>query len=362
MTMKRKLYFATLLLCLLFAVTIAPVAALEFNELCADYNPDVGEPSQDCLDYMTDFPEPLTAQVPLDGVTLANFSYWRVGPEAVNLFDAPGGSVVGQIEAGFNFVRVVNTTDGWLQTQDGMWIAESDARWYEPSSFRGVLLLDNLEQPFAWVLGDILTVPAPGAEQSMETGRFLPRYTRINLFAEYQAEDGWYWYMIGPNEWIEQRNISIPKLVERPEGVEGRWVAIDIYEQTIIAYEDDTPVFSTLVATGLPGTDTNEGIFQIWARVANDTMSGFTGAPNSYALQSVPWVMYFDDSISLHGTYWHDLFGFRRSRGCVNMTISDARWLFDWTAQGEPNEDGEVVTYVYVYASGDYQGDGPQTK
>ncbi|NJL26930.1 MAG: L,D-transpeptidase [Thermoanaerobaculia bacterium] len=61
-----------------------------------------------------------------------------------------------------------------------------------------------------------------------------------------------------------------------------------------------------------------------------DAMAGATGAPNAYALQSVPWVMYFDGDISLHGTYWHNLFGYRQSRGCVNLTISDARWVFEW--------------------------------
>ena len=351
---KRQLSFVPLLLCLLLTVTMFPAAAIEYNELCAGYTPDDGELPEDCLDYMEGFPQPLGAQVSLDGVTLANFSYWRVGPDAVNQFDAPGGNIVSQIGAGFNFVRVVDdSVEGWVQTQDGLWIQASDATWYEPSTYRGVLLLDNLESPFAWVLGDQMTVPFPGAEQSMETGRYLQRYDRVNLFSEFQDEEGWFWYMVGPDEWVEQRNISIPKPVERPEGVEGRWVAIDIYEQNLIAYENDTPVFSTLVATGLPGTDTNEGVFEIWARVANDTMSGFAGAPNSYALQSVPWVMYFDDSISLHGTYWHNLFGFRRSRGCVNLTISDAHWLFDWSGQGEPNEDGEIITYVYVYASGD---------
>ncbi|NWF69303.1 MAG: L,D-transpeptidase [Chloroflexi bacterium] len=351
-----------LLLCALLAAL--PAQALNVIGPCAGYNPDEGvDPSQECLDYMLAHPLPWVAQVELDGVTLSNFSYWRVGPDAVNLYDAPGGAVVGQIGAGFNFVNAIDTSvEGWLQIQGGQWIQGSDARWYEPSRFRGVLLLDNLEHPFAWILGDLVTVPAPGARQSLETGRFLPRYTMVNLYAEYQAEDGWYWYMVGPNEWVEQRNMSIAHTVERPEGVEGRWIAVDLYEQNMVAYENDTPVFATLVATGLPGTDTNEGLFTIWARVANDTMSGFAGAPNSYALQSVPWVMYFDDAISLHGTYWHDLFGFRRSRGCVNLTISDAHWLYDWAGRGEPNADGEIVTHVYVYASGDYHGDGPQTK
>ena len=48
--------------------------------------------------------------------------------------------------------------------------------------------------------------------------------------------------------------------------------------------------------------------------------------------------MYFDNSISLHGTYWHDDFGYRRSHGCVNLSVSDARWLYEWTAETEPDE------------------------
>jgi lipoprotein-anchoring transpeptidase ErfK/SrfK len=54
--------------------------------------------------------------------------------------------------------------------------------------------------------------------------------------------------------------------------------------------------------------------------------------------------MYFDGQISLHGAYWHDMFGYPMSHGCVNMSISDAHWLFDWTA-ATPN------AAVYVWAS-----------
>ncbi|HEX2906490.1 MAG TPA: L,D-transpeptidase [Phototrophicaceae bacterium] len=86
-----------------------------------------------------------------------------------------------------------------------------------------------------------------------------------------------------------------------------------------------------------------------------DPMSGATGAPDAYALQSVPWVMYFNDSISLHGTYWHDLFGYRRSHGCVNLSISDAKHLFAWTDKSEQRDDANnPVNPVYVYSSGIY--------
>lgn len=110
-------------------------------------------------------------------------------------------------------------------------------------------------------------------------------------------------------------------------------MSIDLYEQALIAYDGDTPVFATLISSGLPGNDTNEGLFRVWADLPQDRMSGFAGAPNAYDLSGVPWVMYFDDSISLHGTYWHNNFGYRRSRGCVNMSISDARWVFEWAQE-----------------------------
>jgi len=64
--------------------------------------------------------------------------------------------------------------------------------------------------------------------------------------------------------------------------------------------------------------------------------------------------MYFDNDISLHGTYWHDGFGYRHSHGCVNLSISDAHYLFNWTTDVEPDEDGDILTYVYVYSSGEY--------
>ena len=121
-----------------------------------------------------------------------------------------------------------------------------------------------------------------------------------------------------------------------------------------MAYEDDKPVFATLVSSGLPNFSTDEGLFTIWARMPRDAMAGATGAPDAYALQSVPWVMYFDGSVSLHGTYWHNLFGYRRSHGCVNLSISDAHWIFEWTQESTPEADGSIMNHVYVYSSGKY--------
>jgi lipoprotein-anchoring transpeptidase ErfK/SrfK len=134
-----------------------------------------------------------------------------------------------------------------------------------------------------------------------------------------------------------------------PEGVKGRWVAVDLYEQVLVAYDEETPVFATLISSGLPDWPTNEGTFQTYWRLVNGYMTGAEGQSDYYLVDGVPYTMYFDDSISLHGSYWHDSYGYRHSHGCVNMTITDSQWLYTWTMDG-----GYEFPYVHVFATGDY--------
>src|SRR5690606_185916 len=227
-----------------------------------------------------------------------------------------------------------------------------------PSEFSGVLIEEGgLDYDFAWVLdmSRIHVSEYPGGPWEPKTERWLKRYELVNIFSTAVDEEGWNWYMIGPNHWVEQRFVSKVSKIERPEGVTNeRWIAIDLYEQNLVAYEGDTPVFATLVSSGTKGWDTREGIFDVWAMLPADSMSGATGAPEAYALQTVPWTMYFDGGIALHGSYWHDVYGYRTSHGCVNITISDARWLYEWLEEGGKNEDGVIENAIYVYSTGEY--------
>jgi hypothetical protein len=355
------------ILTLLALATSLPLLAqstVDQNEQLA-YDPSVcsgavfsRQLSPDCLEMIEVHPAPDFEKIPQDRHTLSTYSFWRVGPGATPTFSAPGGSVSGEIPAGYNFVNAIDqSVEGWIQIEGGQWIRRSDGTLSTPSTFQGVKLPENWEHPFAWVLDLSFTYVSeyPDGPASQETGRFLERYEMVWIYAIATDAEGWNWYMIGPNQWVKQTFVSkVEPLDEMPEGVSGRWVSVDLYEQTLIAYEDDRPVFATLIASGIPPHETNEGLFTVWARVARDGMSGATGAPDAYALQSVPWVMYFDDSISLHGTYWHNYFGYRQSHGCVNLTISDARFLYHWMMESEPNEDGELENYVYVHSSGVY--------
>jgi hypothetical protein len=51
-----------------------------------------------------------------------------------------------------------------------------------------------------------------------------------------------------------------------------------------------------------------------------------------YSTPAVPWnTMISGDGIAIHGAFWHNAFGEKRSHGCINVTPADAKWIFRWT-------------------------------
>lgn len=124
-------------------------------------------------------------------------------------------------------------------------------------------------------------------------------------------------------------------LAPRPAGVgEGeRWINVNLSTQTLVAYEGDSPVFETLVSSGLPQWPTVVGQFRTYMKYESQTMNGYL-LGYDYYLPDVPFVMYFFEDYAIHGTYWHNSFGTPMSHGCVNVSTPDAEWLFNWAPVG----------------------------
>ncbi len=110
---------------------------------------------------------------------------------------------------------------------------------------------------------------------------------------------------------------------------EAKEIVVDLSEQRVYVYENGAVVRTMIVSTGVAATPTVQGTFRIYQRYPKQTMSG-----PGYYLPDVPYVQYFYASYALHGTYWHNNFGKPMSRGCVNLTIPDAKWLYEWAAKG----------------------------
>lgn len=113
------------------------------------------------------------------------------------------------------------------------------------------------------------------------------------------------------------------------EGNGERWIDVNLSEQRVYAYEGDVVVNSFLASTGVAATPTVTGEYKIYVKVRIQDMSG-----PGYYLKDVPWVMFFYEDYGFHGTYWHNNFGTPMSRGCVNLTVDDAAWLFSWASVG----------------------------
>ncbi len=301
------------------------------------------------LDQMTMHPEPAVVPLEVNQDEVYRYAFRRLNnPGGTQLYDGPNGNPLGMMAQGFTFVTTAGYQPGWVNIGNGQWVQESQTTVIQPSTFAGVELTEeSLQWTLAWVLLPEYPAPYPGAEGDRDRER-IERYTRVSIFADV-AVDGLRWYLVGPDAWVPQTSIGKVVLTERPAGVKGRWFAVDLFEQVMVAYEGDTPVYATLVSSGLQQWSTQEGTFRTWARLRGDNMNGAEGRSDFYSLDAVPWVLYFNDDIALHGAYWHDRFGYRSSRGCVNLTITDAHWMFDWSMEG-----GYDLPYVHVFSSGEY--------
>jgi lipoprotein-anchoring transpeptidase ErfK/SrfK len=109
----------------------------------------------------------------------------------------------------------------------------------------------------------------------------------------------------------------------------NRWILVELSQQRLTAYENGVAIRSISVSTGLPGTPTVIGDFNIYTKLPEQAMSG-----PGYYLPGVPYVMYFYRGYAIHGTYWHNNFGQPMSHGCVNLPTAEAEWLYNFAEIG----------------------------
>lgn len=338
------------------AEIIADTPEGETPNLPADCLPDTGMSALELRAAeatMRAEPSPNVIQVPYNEEVVWTRAYRRMLGD-ITMYDAPHGNPIGQMAAGYNFVTIINQENEFTQINWGVWVPSEQIALADVSHFSGVELQSHPKRPFAWMLAEAHPSRYPGGPQDKEQEQ-IERYTLMNIYG-IEYVDGWEWYLVGPNQWVQQIRVAKVHPIARPAevGPNDRWFAIDLYEQTLVAYEGDRMVFATLISSGLPQWSTNEGLFKVYERYEATRMSGAVGQPDFYFIEEVPYVMYFDDEIGLHGTYWHDRFGYRQSHGCVNLSIMDSWWIYDFTEE-EPHRDA----WVYAYSSGEYRRDLP---
>ncbi|MGC9467826.1 MAG: L,D-transpeptidase [Anaerolineae bacterium] len=304
-------------------------------------------------------------EVPDDAITPYTFAYVRTLPAPV--YGHPEEAIAGmppvrEFLAGDNWVSVMGSVDyngeSWYEINTGEFIRAEHIAIANPSRFHGVVLAEQPAYPFGWINRDVYPSSVPGGPPRDDV--LLRRYERITMFSQ-EPMGTQLWYMVGPDQWVEQSYTSRVDVDPRPEGVgpNEQWIEINTFEQTLAAYQGDRMVFATLMSSGRSSTWTPDGLTRIWGKYTSTPMQNRDVGPDSpawYYLEDVEWTQYFNGAYALHAAYWHNAFGFTRSHGCVNLSVLDSKWLFDWTTPFVPAEtqvvyaDGaDLGTWVWVH-------------
>lgn len=227
------------------------------------------------------------------------------------------------------------------ETRQG-WYAEArrSERLAEPSLSLGVDVGEDRLAPGAFAVVDAAAVmPAPGFDgQPVE---LLSRWSIVPGTSDgpLPVEQGWVEIgegrYVGEDDLAQVRPAPLPRRLEPDE----RWIAVDIEEQLLHAYEGQRLVRLVPCSTGRGG-NTRRGTYRIQWKRRMQTMRLKLG---HVRVEDVQYVMYYDRqrSIAIHAAYWHDRFGRPASHGCVNLPRDDARWVFDWSSPHSLPEDSE---------------------
>ncbi|OQY35884.1 MAG: hypothetical protein B6243_04215 [Anaerolineaceae bacterium 4572_5.2] len=303
-------------------------------------------------------PLPLSAFKPDPALNQIDYRYAVVTKDRAPIYQTLDAAInnnskfiARRIAPGFNYVSYTDVavagSKRFFHTEKG-WISSDHVSPSTTSQFQGLEFPQTPATPFGWVLNyfsateKVAVKHTPGYEEDDYTGRSVEHLDLIQIYETKEIND-WYWYKIAPGEWIFQTAIAkVTPNTTPPAGVNSdRWIEINLYEQTISVYENRELIFATLVATGTAPTWTYPGLFQIYEKLPVTDMRGGTKAEgNVYYLENVPWTMYFDDRRALHGAYWRPMLGFPQSHGCVNLSVGDAHWLYNWAELGD---------WVYVW-------------
>lgn len=229
----------------------------------------------------------------------------------------------------------------YVETVDGMLVAKEHLGWMGSGSSWSGVRLDAIDvgPSFAWTGRDKTPVHAEPSAKATRVAE-LPRRRRVPLVGEAIVNDEGRWWKIADERYVDAQHLNEVVVIAPPAGVlqpeqlgrgNDQWIDVDLGEQVLVAYRGDRPVFATMVSSG-KSSPTPRGNYPIWAKVASMTMGNQDYEDKPYMVEHVPWVLLFQGHNALHGAYWHDRFGQRRSHGCVNLAPKDARWIFEWVS------------------------------
>lgn len=262
--------------------------------------------------------------------------------------------------------REVRATSGavYWHTQSGGYVrASAMGTLRSGPEFRGVRLEGSAHLPVAFAISAVTPVYQQQGNTMRPTGR-APRLAFFQLTGDPPLTIGTEtYYRTADGAFVRSRNTRVITAHAPPTDLAPgeKWIDVNLDHQSLVAYEGTTPVYVTVMSSGLrrrsltENYETIQGGFRIQSKHVATTMDGNSN-DGPYSIEDVPWVMYFEQSFALHGAFWHNGFGIVHSHGCVNLSPPDARWVFGWSEPHMPagwhsvtSTEQRPGTRVYVH-------------
>lgn len=248
-----------------------------------------------------------------------------------------------------------------LEDPEEQFIPAKDMKLETPSEFSGRVLAF---QPVtagrlaAWAVSHETLLRAQPKMKLEPVGQ-LEYHTAIEVLPEVKRGGGGVWLTVpdglGPGVPAYVESTKVRRWEAGPElagiGEDELWLDIDVGQQILAVMRGSEPIFLTLVSSGTgakPNTSTPRGTYRIRNKVALGAMRNRPedAEESPYHVEAVPWVMYFDGRFALHGAYWHNGFGHRKSHGCVNLAPKDAKYVYGLVSPDVP--PGWISSYEHA--------------
>jgi hypothetical protein len=325
------------------------------------------------------YPDPPEGNDGIDAAALAN-TWVRMGRaiHTVAFYDEPSASatrlsvryrdqsfpIIGEVRAPFSAHN-----DLWYKTTSGYvhsaWVLPM--RIYPPQPF----IRHVGEWGFWGEVSQVYTAARSAPDpQAQQVYRFYGG-TVYHVVDSFEDERGTGWYKVfdefpmqkPPFQWVLARDVRrIPRAEISPihPFAGEKRIEVDLSEQRLTCYEGEQIAFTTLVASGLGMSrvgdsavvdlSTHTGDTHVLLKQPTRHMTNRPQKPGDpwplvevFDLPGIPWNVFFDLSgTAIHGTYWHNDFGIKRSHGCLNVSCEAARWIYRWAYPIGGHEDDFV--------------------
>ncbi len=240
----------------------------------------------------------------------------------------------------------------YLLTWDQAIVPKDRVKPYPKSMFHGLELGKDLGKDANLPLAFFREKPRPKWKKAddgklVQTDQTWPRHGWVELTGARLEQDGKKFFetkeagvYVGAEDAQFLDAVKAAPWLGKKNPDKQKWVDISVLNGTLVAYEGLRPVYATMISPGRGGipyegidpiktASTPTGTFRVDGKFR--TASMVSSSDENLVHSEVNWVLNFHGPHALHGAYWHDGWGEKKSGGCVNLAPMDAKWVFDWT-------------------------------